>query len=241
MLFVKIPLHCLSTLESELLVVHLVADAVGVAGDFEVGALRVGLDLLHHLVEPGLGFVRQIFSPELEVTLVFAQHDFEHEPLRCFVERFGLRDRGVCRVRGLLCSSVRSVGRALCTLRLLIGRLRGRLRSLIHFGNLAFILPGPLLRLFHGSTERVDLVVHLSYAGSHELLRRACSRAANRNCCDWDEKQHSPEHDRSSYEIGRDCPAMYPLRALTVRSLSRMRTTSGCQPGNVLASNAIRY
>src|SRR5262245_14469140 len=42
-------------------------------------------------------------------------------------------------------------------------------------------------------------------------------------------------------EVGRDCPAMYPLRALTVRSLWRARTTSGCQPGWPLDSNAMRY
>src|SRR6185369_9397468 len=112
---------------------------------------------------------------------------------------------------------------------------------LIDLGNLPFVLTRALLRLFHRSAERVDLVIHLSNTGPHELLRCACGRTANRNRGDWHKKQHSPEHDVSSYEIGRDCPAIYPLRALTLRSLSRIRTTSGCQPGSVLASNAIRY
>ena len=237
MLLVQIPLHGFGALETELLVVILAADAVGVAGDFKVGALRIGLDLLNHLVQLGLRFVRQLFLAELEIALVLAQHDFVDQPLGSFVELHGPGDGVVCRIGGLLGRGVRTVRRRLRALRLLVGC--GCL--LIDLGNLAFVLPGAFLCLFHGSAERVDLVIHLSNARPDELLRRACGRTANRDRSDWHEKQHSTEHDRSSYEIGRDCPAMYPLRALTVRSLSRMRTTSGCQPGNVLASNAMRY
>src|SRR5204862_5727238 len=58
---------------------------------------------------------------------------------------------------------------------------------------------------------------------------------------DGESDEEFPKHDRSSYEFGRDCPAMYPLRARTTRSMLRARTTSGCQPGLPLDSNAIRY
>src|SRR5262249_12790335 len=158
-------------------------------------------------------------------------------PLGRLLERVSALHSRIRRIRGLLRGGVRTVSRALRRNRFLV--CSGSF--LIDLGNLALVLPGAFLRFFHRSAERVDLVIHLSNTRPHELLRCACGRTTNRNCGDWHKKQHSPEHDVSSYEIGRDCPAIYPLRALTLRSLSCMRMTSGCQPGNVLASNAIRY
>ena len=45
-----------------LLVDHLVADVVGVAFDLDEDVLRIRLQLLHHLVEPRLRFIRQLGS-----------------------------------------------------------------------------------------------------------------------------------------------------------------------------------
>ena len=52
-----------------LLVDFLAADVVRVAFDLEEGAVRIGLELVDHLVDLGLGFVRQIRLGELEVAL----------------------------------------------------------------------------------------------------------------------------------------------------------------------------
>src|SRR5262249_46674397 len=97
-----------------------------------------------------------------------------------------------------------------------------------------------LLGLLERTALRIDLVIHFADARAHELLGRASRRARSQND-DRDGHQHFPEHDESSYRDGRNCPAIYPLRVRTTRSFLLARTTSGCQPGVPLDSNAIRY
>src|SRR5262245_26042045 len=86
-LLVEIPLHRLRPLETDAIVSDLVTDAVGVALDLDEDVLRILLELRNHLVETLLRFIGQQRLAELEVALIFAQHDLVDEPAVSLVHR----------------------------------------------------------------------------------------------------------------------------------------------------------
>ena len=62
------------------------------------------------------------------------------------------------------------------------------LRVLLDFGDLRFVLAGPLLRLFERLAERVDLAAHLADLVLHVALGRTRGRAGqaeryDNGCC----------------------------------------------------------
>src|SRR5262245_46316472 len=183
MLLEEVTLHDLGALHADLLVDFLAADVVRVAFDLDEGAVRIALELGDHLVDLGLGFIRQIGLAELELAFVLADDHRVDEPLRRFVERVGSRadfgrpgagGPGVVAgcVGGLLCG----IG---CALR--------RLRLRVHGVDRAFVLPRPFLGFLDGLRQVVNLAVDLPHAVSDELLggaRRQTYRdhAGERQC-----------------------------------------------------------
>ena len=138
--------------------------------DFDVGALRLGLQRGDELIDLGFGFVRHDRFAELEVALVFAQDHFVDEPLAGLLDRLGASaDRIGCRTR---------------VTRTLVGGLRG-----LHAGRglLIDLVDSPLIRarallsLLDRLGESVDLRIDFPDVGSHELLRRAGGGSAERD------------------------------------------------------------
>src|SRR5499427_9263341 len=170
MLLEEVTLHDFGALHADLLIDFLAADVVGVALDLDEGAVRIGLELVDHLVDLGLRFVRQIGLAELELAFVLADDHRVDDPLRRLVERIGSRadfgrpgagGPGVVagRVRGLL----RCIGRAL-----------RRLCLRVDIVDRAFVLPRPFLGFLDGLRQVVNLAVDLPHAVSDELLGGAC-------------------------------------------------------------------
>src|SRR5437867_4175800 len=238
-LLVQISLHRFGAGQSDPLVRHLVTNIVGVTLDLKVDVLRILLQLRHHLVDALFGCIREIGLAELEVALILAQDDLEHRALVRPVDRV---DLGVGLFGGIARSRRRRIGRRRRVVRLL-GGLRRSLRLLIDFRNPAFVPTRALLGLFQRAAHRIDFVVYLTNAGSDKLLGGTGGRSADGEDHKGNGDEEFPQHVRSppTPTSGLDCPAIYPLRARTVRSLFRARTTSECQPGWPLDSNAIRY
>ena len=71
------------------------AGVVRVAFDLDEGAVRLGLQLLHELIDLGLRLVGHRRLAELEVALVLAQDHFVDEPLRGLLDGVGAGVHGL--------------------------------------------------------------------------------------------------------------------------------------------------
>ena len=134
------------------------------------------LRLRHHLVDLRLHFVRQIGLAELEVALIFAQHDFVHETAVTALSNVSSLVPTV--LAAVLASTAAFFASAAAPLACWADA-GGGLRLLIDFGDPAFVLARALLRLLDRAAERVNLVVDLADAGSARTSsrrRRSCRR-----------------------------------------------------------------
>ena len=114
------------------------ADRVRVALDLDEDALRIGLQLGHHLVDARLRLIGQLGLAELEVPLVFAQHHLVHEPPRCRLDRLSLASLPAAAFSSACVGSLTR----------LLSRLAGRVGLRVDLADAGLVLLGPLLRLF---------------------------------------------------------------------------------------------
>jgi hypothetical protein len=179
MLVVEIPLDRLGALEPELVVQIRGTRVVRVTFDFDVCAVRLGLELLHERIDVGLGLVGHDRLAELEAALVLAERHFVDEALRRALDLIGTgvhRGRRGARFGGTLVGGVRALARG-----------HG---ALVDFADLAFVRAGTLLGLFDRLRERFDFAVHFPDLRLHHLLGRTGGRAAKR-----ERKNRYDEHE----------------------------------------------